>query len=337
MCKLFKQHLKLDDIRIEDAFRIGSGDTRPILVKLFDYKQKRDIFMNSNKLKTVKNSDGRPIYINNHLPEQVNEEKHRHRQIIKENAKLVGSKTDVEIRGNMLYIDNEPYRKQAPPPKAKQVLKAEAEERKLARSTKMFKCSSIARENSKFTGYAMNIHSLDDARLGYMKLKMQFGDATHISMANRLAGIDYANMQDFSDDREHGAGRNLLQILAEQGAMNKAIFVIREYDGVNLGQLRFALLKQVAAAALKKVPSVPQRNPSGSSSYRRLITANRLCHPSHSEVHVVVVALIYQPPNELLRKCLTHIVMLIPVWMNLHRVRKKARMKTTIVRLWTLK
>ena len=78
--KLFKDHLKLDNIMIDDAFRIGTGDTRPMLVKLTDYKQKKDIFANANKLRTVKNIDGNPVFINNHLPEQINEEKRQHRQ-----------------------------------------------------------------------------------------------------------------------------------------------------------------------------------------------------------------------------------------------------------------
>ena len=75
---------------------------------------------------------------------------------------------------------------------------------------------------------------------------------------------------------EHGAGRNLLQMLNEQEVYNKAIFVLREYGGIHLGQLCFALLKQVVATALSRLPplqSYPSQSknwPSASSAYRKL-------------------------------------------------------------------
>ena len=113
----------------------------------------------------------------------------------------VAERFNVTVNREHLSIKRECYRKMVPPAK---VLKTTPEERKLVRQTRMYKGVPTIKEKSKFTGFAMHAKSLEEVRAGYFKLKLNYGDATHISLAYRIPGVENAKLQDYSDDGEHG-------------------------------------------------------------------------------------------------------------------------------------
>ena len=73
----FKNRLKIEKtIAIVAAHHIGKPDTdkRRLLVKLLDPGDTASIFKNSNKLKDQTNANGDNFYVNNQLPEKLEEE-----------------------------------------------------------------------------------------------------------------------------------------------------------------------------------------------------------------------------------------------------------------------
>ena len=57
------------------------------------------------------------------------------------------------------------------------------------------------------------------------------------------------------DDFEHGAGKKLTQMLLNGGHKEMAVFVSREFGGINLGPRHFLLIEKAARDALKELQS----------------------------------------------------------------------------------
>ena len=73
--------------------------------------------------------------------------------------------------------------------------------------------------------------------------------ANHNIYAYRLGDGDQI-IEHFSDDREWGAGRKVLELLREHNVTNKLVCVSRWYGGINLGQARFDHIKKAARLTL---------------------------------------------------------------------------------------
>lgn len=106
-------------------------------------------------------------------------------------------------------------------------------------------------DKSKFISYAVAVEDTEDIQAAYVKLKMKFADATHISCAFHLPGANTPLNQDYIDDGEFGCGRVMLNTLKEEQYMNMAIFIVRYYGGVHLGNIRFDIFKKLATAVIK--------------------------------------------------------------------------------------
>ena len=58
----------------------------------------------------------------------------------------------------------------------------------------------------------------------------------------------------FYEDDEHNAGAFLLDLLVNSDIMNRAIFVVRKYDGDHIGADRYKAMFDVVCAAVDKAP-----------------------------------------------------------------------------------
>ena len=69
----FKEKLKVQDIVIDAAHRIGTGENRPMVLRLKAVANKSKVFDNVKKLKGVKNYAGKFYQIDNQMPTAISE------------------------------------------------------------------------------------------------------------------------------------------------------------------------------------------------------------------------------------------------------------------------
>ena len=131
------------------------------------------------------------------------------------------------------------------------MLRASAKQRTAAANINLKKGRTVEIENQRFTGYTMIASNTDEINIGYMKLRAMYSAARHIICSYRLPGVRFHQLQDFFDDDEHFAGAFLLKFLEDSNISNRAVFVVREYDGSHIGKARYdAMLEAVKAAIL---------------------------------------------------------------------------------------
>lgn len=234
------------------AYRIGSGNNRPLLVEVRNVDFKQRLFANATKLKGKVNENGKPYFISDHLPEEKNEERKRINELYSENKKKPTShKLEMNISRGRLIINEEKYEKAVQAPAAKDLLKPDERLFDLAGELDIVKGGSDIKSESKFTAYAVAVENFDNIRAALLKMRMKFADATHVSCAFRLPGANTPINQDYIDDGEFGCGRTMLKVLRDQQYMNMAVFMVRYYGGTHLGVSRYDIFRQLAQSAIR--------------------------------------------------------------------------------------
>ena len=88
--EFFKQTMKIEkDINIKDAFWIGKGDNRPLLVQLTDAVDKGIIYKHAKNLKDEKNEDDTSYFVKDQLSEELHFEHQRKQDIVRYNKTLI--------------------------------------------------------------------------------------------------------------------------------------------------------------------------------------------------------------------------------------------------------
>ena len=81
--------------------------------------------------------------------------------------------------------------------------------------------------------------SIDQVNKAYQKLRIKYADATHISCAYHLQNPDGPTDQEAIDDGDYGIGRTILKSLKAKDCYELAVFVVRYYGNVHLGEMTF--------------------------------------------------------------------------------------------------
>lgn len=235
------------------AFRIGNGPNRPLIVELRDPRNhKKKIFAQAKKLKGKTNQEGKPYFIADHLPEELHENRRRMNDLVSENRKKpVGYKLEMEFKNGKLLINDELYEKQIKAPSAEELIFPSERIMDIAAEIDLVKGKGAEEGKSKFVAFAAAVNEQLDIHAAYLKLKMKYANATHIACAYRLPGANTPHQQDYFDDGEFGCGRILLKALKDEQLMNVAVFMVRIYGGKHIGPTRFELFRQVAKSAIK--------------------------------------------------------------------------------------
>lgn len=260
------QQLEIQElIPANQAFRIGNGTNRPLIVELRDpNSHKGKLFAKATKLKGKKNKIGKPYFLADHLPEALNEERRRINDLMSENKKKPrGYKLDMTVKRGKLTINEEPYCKAINAPTAEDILNPPDALYDLAKELDVVKGGRKVQDKSTFVSYAVAVQDHQDIQAAYLKLRMKHTQATHVVCAFRLPGANTPVNQDFVDDREYGAGRVMLRYLKDEQVLNVAIFLVRYHGGINIGSTRFEIFKDLAKKAKealmkKRVQEEPQ-------------------------------------------------------------------------------
>ena len=134
------------------------------------------------------------------------------------------------------------------------------------KEVKVHESSKHQEKGSKFICCYQRAMTTSEIEAGLSKMKIKYGDATHIAMAYRLENADGPFNQGYLDDGEQGAGRAILKPLKNKETNDLVIFVARYYGGAHLGPRRFELYTQLAERAIN----------SHKTRMDKLLRANRL-------------------------------------------------------------
>lgn len=234
------------------AYRIGTGQNRPLIVELRHPENKAKIFSNATKLKGKVNEKGKPYFVAEQLPEEMNENGRRMNELVSENKKKPSShKLDMTFQRGQLIINEEPYQKQVTPPSAKEILNPGEGLFEKANELDIIKGKQEEHQKSKFISYAVAVNDLEEVRAALLKVQMKFPNATHISCAYRIPGSNTPNNQDYVDDGEHGCGQTMLKVLKEEQLLNIAVILVRFYGGKHLEVQRFEIFRTLTQAAIQ--------------------------------------------------------------------------------------
>lgn len=113
--------------------------------------------------------------------------------------------------------------------------------------------NSVEDNGNRFTGHGTAAVSYKQVRRSLVEVMRLDGvpSATHNVYAYRFEGQDGAIHEGSNDDREQGAGRQLLRTLVDNEIKNALVVVSRWYSGNKLGPRRFSHISDVGHSAAK--------------------------------------------------------------------------------------
>ena len=116
----------------------------------------------------------------------------------------------------------------------------------------MQKVARPREQGSRFNVYVTSATALQEVRSKLLHVRKKHSDATHVSMAYRLSGINKAYDEGCVDDLEIGQGRRMLAILQKKQVTDIMIMVVRHYGGTHIGKKRFDIPADLADTAIDK-------------------------------------------------------------------------------------
>ena len=135
------------------------------------------------------------------------------------------------------------------PPTSSDTLTLSKAELENIQAVKLIKGGEHTEKGSDFYVYAAKVKTTEDVSKAYLKMRVKYGEATHISCGYRLQKPNGPFNQQGIDDKEYGCGRTILQKLIDKDITDLAVFVARIYGGIHLGARRFEIFKDMTEKA----------------------------------------------------------------------------------------
>ena len=249
-----KNDLRINEaITIDKAHRMGApqdGIHRQMIMKLANVEDKGKIFQNASNLK------GTRKYVNDQLPDKLEEDNRKLRKIVAANKKLPKQhQQDMKIKQGKLYLggSKKPHLFKVKCPAIKDIIEMTTDERVQLEEIPLYSTSVHKEMMSSFQAYGGAATTMEQVRRYYSHLKIKHSDATHIVMAYRLPGLNKADDEGYDDDGEHGSGRRILKMLQDDDKKKIAIYVVRHYGGVNLKKRRFEIYNMLAGEICESI------------------------------------------------------------------------------------
>ena len=169
------------------------------------------------------------------------------------NFRNQSDQADMKWNKGALQIRNVRYRKKVHTLNPERILSMDDEEIDKIMKIPIVSSKEIRKSGSTFIGYTVEVKTYEEIEKAYLKMKLLYADARHITCAFVLQGKDTFYCRDYCDDDEHGLGRQLLQLLSTNKIECRAVFVIRYYEK-KIGPDRYTLAKKVATEAINNAP-----------------------------------------------------------------------------------
>ena len=247
----FKHTMKIrKNVAIRSIEKLGKRKPPAVKVTLQHIKDKGVIFKCIKNIIDAKNNQDDPYYVNDNLTLEGQEIQRRNRYIKKKIADIpVTDQPKITFNKGKLHINNEEYKKKIGVPSVTDIMDKENDEK----IHKLYQTDGELMINGacKFQAISQEVRTYDDVRCGYIKACHKHPDALHVVCAFNLPGHDI-HLQDFADAGELGAGRNLLELLTDNDITHRAIYVVRYYDGKQLGPSRFLSYEEATISAISR-------------------------------------------------------------------------------------
>lgn len=258
--KFFKDIMNVDiePADIWKAHRTGpkkEGKVRPMIVKL-SYAAKDLIMDNISTLKDQSNSVTKQKYfISEQVPDGYAENKKsissRLKKLREDNDKKApGDRDSIQLISNTILVNNEIQEAEVTTPQLSQLFLDPLAQQEVDKvQAELVETEPTILRNSQFIGLAAKANSIAKVQRLYTAVIQRYPAVDHAIMAYALREQDQVKSGS-CDDREFGAGSRLKKTIFETKSRDTVVFVLRKYGGVHLGFGRFAMIEQVAKAAL---------------------------------------------------------------------------------------
>ena len=113
----------------------------------------------------------------------------------------------------------------------------------------------VVEKKSKFIAYACRVFSEEEAFEAILSLseKKETKNCTHLMWAYKIVGNGGITKGDNDDGGEANAGQNISEIIHLMKRENILVCCVRFYGGIELGPLRFKIIKQTCRDAIEKI------------------------------------------------------------------------------------
>ncbi|XP_062588471.1 protein IMPACT homolog [Saccostrea cucullata] len=241
----------VDELQIQKLFRMGEYDAqrkfpRPVCVQFADKAQK-DLVMKHIKVLKEKNSD---IRIAQQQPEEIRE---RRKQLYEVQRKYAERNIETKMKGDKLIFtqSNSIYREKVGSlPTADEVISSDAVKITVNPG------KSIEDNGNRFMAHSTQVDSYKQIKRSLVEIMRieTVPSASHNVYAYRFTSSDGIIHEGSNDDGEHGAGRLLLKMLAEN-EVNNVLVVVSRWHGNNIEPRRFSHIKEAGLSAVKNLPT----------------------------------------------------------------------------------
>ena len=248
----FKTQLEIqEEIPCADVYRIGprSQRDRVVKIKLKNMEDKSTIFSNASNLKGKENVRRKLFYVDDEMDPEKAEQRKQLRFLQKQN-KEQDQKLKIQMRKDELVVNNTVVSKKVHSPTIVELLKLTDERRDIVMNTKLIATDEHHEQGSEYYTFVQKVKTFGEVQNGLCKLRLRFGDATHVSCAYRLENAVGPFNQEGHDDKEYGAGRAVLKVLQNQQIRNLCVYVVRYFGGIKLGPRRFKILQMLTESAI---------------------------------------------------------------------------------------
>ena len=258
------------DDDILDAERMGSGYTRWVEKKSMEITFPAPIkarcteafatkvMRNSYKLGGKEDEEFHfSYYVRPSMPEAHRAIRDKHYKDIKSFKERNSAATNDEpkisffFNGEKFYVNGEIIEEDITPPTFRDMMAIDSTVQAKIDALTFAMSSPKDFNESTFQGFAVNIQSLEDVQIAYMKVRQIRKFADHIMVAYRFE--DNGLKQGCAHDKEYYGDVEILNAIRKVKATNLAVFVAREYGGIPLGATRFEMIADVAENAISNL------------------------------------------------------------------------------------
>ena len=249
----FKNTMQIEEeIGLADAYRVGAGNTRSVVVKLQHPDDKSIIFANASNLKEKTNSKKKAYYVQQENSDQMNEVRQHYSELVREN-KENDTKLTIKMRRGNIMVNNETMKAKVSAPTVAEIIQLTEAERETIRACKLTTGGEHVEKGSEFISYAVKVKSVAEVDRAYKKMRIKHAGATHVICAYRLDNPIGPYRQQAVDDGDFGLGRAALKVLKKKEIVNTCIFIVRYYGGTHLGKRRFEITEDLTEKAIRSL------------------------------------------------------------------------------------
>ena len=251
-----KLQFEIDIKDIEDTHHLGTkipGKLRRIIAKLAPHVQKK-VFDFTKNLKGLKNELNEFYRVWPQFPEPIDTERQEKQQKVaqvrkfNQNVEDETKKIKIEFKKGTLHLNGKPQRKHIIPPTVTQLLNVSSDLQAKLDKVAPVHSNQIKDKYSSFQGFALRVNNITDICHAYLRIKQLNPEADHIMLAYTIK-----EHSGHHDHGEHKAAGHMLQILQDRNLSNVAVFVVRVYGGIPLGQKRFLHIEKSTREALNNL------------------------------------------------------------------------------------